>query len=445
MTSSLLPLVAAAALTLGALGYLAWHVQPAWLLTGGLCLSTFNSNWDVWGLPPRVAPDRLVLLAGIAAVLLRSPAVRDRPPLRLHPVHLLFFAVVAWCVASALGAGKLTSGPGPYLIIDRLAVPFAVFIVAPYAFRTPAQRQILLGTMVGFGAYVGLTTLFESIGPRAFVIPPRILDASIGYHIGRGRGPFLEGSVNGVGLYVSIIFCALALATWRGRWPRMLAIGVAAVCAVGLVLTLTRSVWVGAIVTTCVTMACVRELRRFLVPVAAAAVVGVVALFAAVPALQAQADERRSTQRSVWEREQVNGAALDLAMEQPLVGQGIGTFNERNALHFRLPDRAPMVAELHLGIHNQFLQLLTETGLIGVSLFVACLLVAIGGTLMLRGPPEARPWKIALLAASLFWALVANLAPIGQVFPSTVLWLLAGAVTAACAAPPHVAGRGLRA
>jgi putative inorganic carbon (HCO3(-)) transporter len=441
MTSSL-PLVVAGLPALVALGYLAWQVQPAWLLSVGLCLSTFNSNWDLWGLPPRLPPDRVVLLAGIAAVLLRSPAVRDRPPLRLHPLHLLFFAVVAWCIASALGVGKLTSGPSPYLIVDRLVVPFAVFIVAPYAFRTPAQRQILLGTMVAFGGYVGLTTLFESVGPHAFVIPPRILDTTIGYHIGRGRGPFLEGSVNGVGLYISIIFCALAVATWQRRWPRALAVGVAVVCAIGLVLTLTRSVWVGAIVATIVTMVCVRELRRFLAPLAATAIVGVVVLFAALPALETRADDRRSTQRSVWEREQVNAAALDLATQRPLVGQGIGTFNERNALHFQMSETTPMVAELHLGIHNQFLRLLTETGLIGVSLFVACLLAAIGGTLLLRGPPEARPWKIALLAATLFWVLVANLAPIGQVFPSTVLWLLAGAVTAACASPRDIAEPG---
>ena len=441
MTSSV-PLVLAGLPALAALGYLAWQVQPAWLLSVGLCLSTFNSNWEVWGLPPKVPPDRLVLLAGIAAVLLRAPAVRDRPPLRLRPVHLLFFAVVAWCVASAISAGKLTSGAGPYLITDRLVVPFAVFIVAPYAFRTPAQRRILVGTMVAFGGYVGLTTLFESLGPHAFVFPPRILDTTIGYHIGRGRGPFLEGSVNGVGLYISIVFCALAVATWERRWPRLLAVGVGVICAIGLVLTLTRSVWVGATVATILTMAGIRELRRFLVPVAATAIVGVVVLFAAVPALETHADERRSTQRSVWEREQVNDAALDLAMQRPLVGQGVGTFNERNALHFRLSETTPMVAELHLGIHNQFLQLLTETGLIGVTLFVACLLAAIVGTLLLRGPPGARPWKIALLAASLFWALVANLAPIGQVFPSTVLWLLAGAVAAACASAPRTIGPG---
>ena len=296
--------------------------------------------------------------------------------------------------------------------------------------------------MVAFGGYVGLTTLFESLGPHAFVVPPGILDTSIGYHIGRGRGPFLEGSVNGVGLYISIVFCALAVATWERRWPRLLAVGVGVICAIGLVLTLTRSVWVGATVATILTLAGIRELRRFLVPVAATCVVGVVVLFAAVPALETHADERRSTQRSVWEREQVNDAALDLAMQRPLVGQGVGTFNERNALHFRLSETTPMVAELHLGIHNQFLQLLTETGLIGVTLFVACLLAAIGGTLLLRGPPGARPWKIALLAASLFWALVANLAPIGQVFPSTVLWLLAGAVAAACASAPRTTGPG---
>lgn len=433
--------LASIALVAVALGFVTWRVEPAWLLSLGFVLSTFNSNWDLWGLPSSIAPDRLLMLTGIGAVLLRSPPVRDRACFRLRPIHVLFLATIAWSVASALEAGTLLRGEILFLISDRMIVPFAVFLVAPFAFRTRRQRGILVATMVGFGAYVGLTTLFETLGPRALVIPPGILDASIGYHAGRGRGPFLEGSVNGVAMYTVIAFVGIAVATWRNVWSRLFAIGVASVCALGLLFTLTRSVWVGAIVATAATMLLTRELRRYLLPGVAVACVSLSLLFSALPGLALRAEERRSVQSSVWERENVNAAALQMAWVRPLVGVGLGTFNQRNADYFPLLDDIPQVAERHLAIHNVFLRLLTESGLIGVTLFLASVLAPVGAALFGRGPPEARLWQTALLAVFLFWIVVANLAPIGQVFPSTVVWLLAGVTLAACADVPGTARR----
>jgi O-antigen ligase len=330
-----------------------------------------------------------------------------------------------------------------FLIADRMIVPFAVFLVAPFAFRTRHQREILVATMVVFGAYIGLTTLFETLGPRALVIPPGILDASIGYHIGRGRGPFLEGSVNGVAMYTVIAFAGVALVTWRGLWSRLFAIGVASVCALGLLFTLTRSVWVAAIVATAATMILTRELRRYLLPAAVVAFGSLSILFSALPGLALRAEERRGVESSVWERENVNAAALQMAWVRPLVGVGLGTFNQRNADYFPLLDDIPQVAERHLAIHNVFLRLLTESGLIGVTLFLASVVTPVGTALFRRGPPEARRWQTALLAVFLFWIVVANFAPIGQVFTSTIVWMLAGATLAACADVSPVA-RGTR-
>ena len=68
-------------------------------------------------------------------------------------------------------------------MLDRLSlVGFVLFFVAPKAFREESDRHILLGTLVALGAYLGLTALFETVGPDALVVPDYISDPSVGTH-----------------------------------------------------------------------------------------------------------------------------------------------------------------------------------------------------------------------------------------------------------------------
>ena len=109
--------------------------------------------------------------------------------------------------------------------------------------------------------------MFEAVGPHALVFPQYILDPSYGYHAERARGPFVEATANGVGLYAGAVAAAVALASWRGR-GKAIAAAVLTVCALGLLLTLTRSVWVATVVATALTLAILPGLRRFLLPAA---------------------------------------------------------------------------------------------------------------------------------------------------------------------------------
>jgi O-antigen ligase len=110
-----------------------------------------------------------------------------------------------------------------------------------------------------------------------------------------------------------------------------------------------------------------------------------------------------------------------MVSERPLLGYGLGTFNEKNRDHFKLLDRVPQIAELDIAIHNVFLSFAVELGLIGAGLFVAGLLCAVGSALLARGPPEMAPWRAGLLAIAIFWMVVASFAPAGQVFPNLIV------------------------
>ena len=61
-----------------------------------------------------------------------------------------------------------------------MAVPFAVFALAPLAFTTPRHRAGFITAMVWFGAYLGLTAFFEIVGPHQLVFPHFILNTGWG-------------------------------------------------------------------------------------------------------------------------------------------------------------------------------------------------------------------------------------------------------------------------
>lgn len=412
---------------LGSLAYIAWRVEPAWLLTAALLASAFNGNWGALGFPSGIAPDRLLLLAAIGAILVRSPGAHGIPRFRLQPVHVLLLVTLAWAIGSAIAAGTLGKSHTIFVLFDRYTVPFLAFALAPLAFHEPRHRAGLLTALVAFGGYLGLTALFEAVGPHALVFPQYILDPSYGYHAERARGPFVEATANGVGLYAGAVAAAVALASWRGR-RKAIAAAVLTVCALGLLLTLTRSVWVATVVATALTLAILPGLRRYLLPAAVGLSAVVLLALATVPGLASSVEDRRGSERPVWERENVNAAAINMVSQRPLLGFGLGTFNERNRDYFKLLERVPQIAVLEIGVHNVFLSAAVELGLIGAGLFIACLVCAVGSALLSRGPPEMAPWRGGLLAMAIFWVIVANFAPTGQVFPSLVVWFWAGVV-----------------
>jgi hypothetical protein len=55
---------------------------------------------------------------------------------------------------------------------------------------------------------------------------------------------------------------------------------------------------------------------------------------------------------------------------------------------------------------------------------------AIGGAILRRGPPELRPWRIALVAIAVQYLVIANFVPLGYALPTAFLWLWAGVVYA---------------
>jgi O-antigen ligase len=423
-------LLAALAAAAGAAAYIAVRTDPAWLLSGGIALSIFSGNTGQLGLP--IGPDRLLLAGGLLAVVLRSevhPEHNGHGSLRLPRLtftHGLLVAASAWAVASAWHAGTLTQGAGFYGLLDRFGImAFAVYYVAPVVFRGERARTLLLGTLVAVGAYLGLTALFEGVGLRALVFPSYINDPAVGIHFGRARGPFVEAVANGLGLFVGATAAATGLAVWRDRRAISLCRAVIVLCVVGLLFTLTRSIWLSSIVAAVVAMLFAQSLRRWLVPAAIGGALLVAGTLTVVPGLHARVVERSKEDRSVWVRENTNRAALQMIADRPIDGFGWQRFQSDSIPYFTQPANYPMNG-IGQGVHNVFLSHASELGLPGAALWLCAFVLAMGAAIVRRAPPALQPWRIALVALTVQWVVVASLTPLPWTFPTLVLWTWAG-------------------
>ncbi len=408
-------------------GYLAWSAHPAHLLIAGLLMTPFAGWSQEWlHIPGVLAPQRLLLLAGVLAVLLRAPAVQRRAPLRPNGVLLALSFASAYALLSALASQTLTNRDEFFRLFEAFGLlPFAVFAVAPAAFAESRHRDQLLAAAVLLGAYLGLTALFETFGPEALIYPRYILAPSLGVHFGRARGPFLEAVTNGAGLYVCAVLSIVALARWQSQIARLLALATALLCVSGVLFTMQRSVWIGAIVATIVVGLTRAHVRRVLVPTLIAATIAAGAAYAALPS--GTLHERATNVETVWARKNLNRAGLNLLETRPLVGVGWGQFVPRTE-HGEFFEQAADYPLTGVGnvLHNQFLSNAVELGLVGAAAWLIGLLLALAGGLTARVPEDdLLGWKTALLAYAIFFLIVSNFAPT-HAFPNLVFWLLAG-------------------
>jgi putative inorganic carbon (HCO3(-)) transporter len=409
---------------LPAVMYLAFTVDPAVMLTLGVVLTPFAGNWQQLGIPGVLAPDRLLIAATIGLVVLRAATGRGEPLPRPRPVHFVLALATLWAVCSALISHTLFQRAPLLKIVEAYgAFPFMIFYLAPVIYTTRRKRQMLLTALVILGAYLGVTVLFEMAHVNALVWPKYILNPDYGLHYGQGRGPFADAVANGMGLYVCGLAACVAAVRWRGR-ARVAAAVVVGLCAVGLLLTLERSVWTGAAAGTLVALLAFARLRRYAIPTVLTAAVAIGLALLLIPGLSAKVATRASDQESVWDRQNLSVAALKMIAARPLTGVGWSRFQATSTPYFQQSSNFPLTAT-SIAIHNYFLGYAAELGLIGLLLWLTGLLMAGFGALSTRAPPELLPWRMAFLALAVCFLFVANSVP-PTVFMNESFWLWAG-------------------
>jgi O-antigen ligase len=410
-------------------GLIIVHVEPVWTLTAGLLLSVFSGQWQQLGIP--LPLDRLLLIAGIAAAVYRNRRAEHPVRLAMTRTTWLLVAAAVYAIGSALLSGTILEEEPLFALADNLPIlGFFVFALAPLLFSAPESRAVVLAALVGLGAYLGATAVLEQVAP-ALVFPSYITNPDVGIHYERSRGPFVEAAAMGLALHACGVAAVMAWRLWQPGWGRNLAAVTAVLCGVGIVFTLTRQVWLGAALSTLVTMAAVPALRRFVLPTIVATTLLVGALVVALPPLREQLQERATEQRPVWDRLNSNRAGVDMVIERPLFGFGWFAFGEDGLRYYRQSPDYPLTTTIYR-IHNVYLSRAVELGIVGMALWLAAFLAGMTAALRPRpGPPDIELWRIGLFAILACWAVVANFTPLQYSFSNMLPWIWAGVIVAA--------------
>lgn len=426
----------------GGLVLLALTVDLAWTFSAAIVLSVLSGNAGQLGLP--ISPDRVAIAIGLTALAVRSATrARKGDPERSLPftgAHWAITLAAVYAILSAAWSHTLTQHDGLYGLLDRFGLlPFLLFFLAPRIFPTERERMILVGALVGLGLYLGLTAAFESFGLHALVFPRYIADESIGIHYGRARGPFVEAVADGLALFACAVASAVALARWRRPAARRLALLVIALDLIGILLTLTRAVWVAAAIVPVVVLLSSPRLLRYTVPAVLGGVLLIGSAYFFVPGLSTKVGERSASKRPVWDRINTDDAALRMVAERPLLGFGWDRFRAESVNYVRQNPGFPITG-VGINVHNVPLSHAVELGLIGLALWLLAFGAGVLVPALRRGPPGLEVWRLGLLALALCWLIVANFGPLGYAFPTLLLWTWAGIVHGARRTATEVPG-----
>ncbi len=419
-----------------------WELPPAAAMCAAIALTIFSGGWSQMGLAG-LPLNRLLVAAALLQILLRAPGIARMPRIPLRNVHLLIGLTLLYALGSAAASGALASKDGFLQLVDVFgAVPFLLFLVAPAVFAGRRERDLLLATLVGLGAYLGLTAIFESLGPHFLVFPSYVGHVEL-ETLGsvKAGGPFQSPTAMGFACFACAVAALVAFGQWRGRARRHLALLVAALCLFGCFLTLERGVWAATIVAVVVAALATRAGRRWLAPGIAIAALGLVGAFALSPTLSQRASQRATYQQSLWDRQNQAAAGLRMVEAKPLFGFGLDRYTAESVDYFRQSADYPMTGYSHgitigvpdpiLPIHNTYLSYAVELGLLGALLWLASIAWAVGGAILARGPASLRPWKLGLLAIAVFFLVVCIVDPHTAPFPMVLMFVWAGAATGA--------------
>lgn len=248
-------------------------------------------------------------------------------------------------------------------------------------------------------------------------------------------------------LYVPVAL-GLAGGWWRERkWALgMLALGLAGIAGATLILTQSRSGWLGAVVglVALATLAAWSTGRRpaqilaVVLPLALAAAVAAVIL--ARPEIATRfinASRQSENEISLSGRPEIWSRALYAIQDFPFTGTGLGTFRRVMHLLYPLFTISPDIDIAHA--HNLFLQVALDVGLPGLVAYLAMLWLAlvVAWQAAARGAAAGRGLALGLLAGllALHTYGLADTIALGAK-PGIAFWLALGLI----AALPRVAG-----
>ncbi|TWT94081.1 O-Antigen ligase [Botrimarina colliarenosi] len=347
----------------------------------GVLIVGYVLGYDFWHADAGPIPltlDRLALVGvvGLSFWRLRTGETKTTTPIGLDwSIALLCGWLAVSCVLNKPGEGvNLPTSPLFRLVVSFWA-PAVLYAVLRTSVIDTGAARVVLTALACLGVYLGVTALLETAGAWSLIFPRFIANPDLGLHFGRARGPAL----NSVSLGVHLVVCTAAawlLIPRASRPMQLFWFGACAVMTLGVLLTYTRSTWLGLMAAVVVVM-CLQLPKVWRLPsFATATVLGVLLLVVGKDAIVAlkREDSGAVSAHSVQQREAFAYVSAQMVRDAPLWGVGFGRFYDKKMPY--LTDRRQSfelesIRPLHH--HNTFLGLLVETGMLGLAAFLAVL------------------------------------------------------------------------
>lgn len=323
--------------------------------------------------------DRLFLVGLVGAYWLRRE-MRQTDPKPVVGADFVLFAFIGVLAISALTHDYHVYTKADVPIVQHLLngyiIPLTIYWIARQAKLDERELTRVLQVLTAFGIYLAITGILEAFQQWSLVFPHYIADPKLGLHFGRARGPMVH-SVS-YGLYLDT--CLLALGLWLSKVQNrggQLALGLLIpIFLAAIFFTKTRTVWLGAGTGTLIVLAIVLRGKLRVAVLGTAIAAGVIVGLAksdAILGLQREGTVQ-DTRESAQMRKVFTYVSWKMFQDRPIWGFGFGHFahEKLNYLTDQKTDlRLESIREyVH---HNTFLSILTETGLIGLTLLLAVL------------------------------------------------------------------------
>jgi O-antigen ligase len=350
------------------------------VLLAGTCFSVPFFKIELGPVPLTADRVLLVFLVG-QYILWRRWGLANPKPIGAPEVILLAFTGVMTLSTFTSNWEANNYQPVSWLIIYYL-MPAVVYWIARQSRYTERTITIMFACFALFGVYLAATSMAEYFKEWWLVFPKYIAttaaDADAEF-VGRGRGPLLHPIGNG-------ILLAISLGSALMWWPRLNRVGqlallaIAAVLLAGIYCSLTRSVWMGGILAIALAVGLALPWNWRVPLLTAGLLIGT--LVAAVQwenLLAFKRDESLSaekTEESVELRPIMARVAWHMFLDRPLLGCGYAQYRteHRNYVSDRSTNM-PLERARDYIPHNVVFSLLTETGLAGLGLFAAMVLL----------------------------------------------------------------------
>lgn len=325
-------------------------------------------------------------------------------------IPLLGFAFVAWCLISGLASRYPGAAAGNALRLGGFVL--FVLMAGQSWYREENLRRAVVVVLLP-------SVPLAALGTYQFLTGSTIW--GLGLHPATGRFVTWKGYVQASGvfdhpnvfatqMFVSLCLALGLLPKCRSLAGRVALFVVVGACAVGLVLSFSRSGWIGfAAALVVLALWYPRFLSAGLLM---ALLVG--ALVWVLPRSHVEGLQRRITPEmdaSMIARLGAYKTGWEMFVHNPVTGVGLGSFYRR-FLDYKVPDaRFPKNyirgSDSGMEAHSTYLQLLAETGVVGLGLFLAFNIAVLRQVARLvRHAPDGFLKGLAMGLASAFAALV---------------------------------------